>query len=71
MSIYWYAENMGSVEVVPATDEGVAASKTWGFGDFFYELSPEHLAALQQGQALKLELGSEYLAFVRLRPSNG
>lgn len=67
MSKYWY--DLAPVEAIPATDEAIAELSAVGFGDYFYELTPEHLAALQHGQVLKLEIGSEYLAFVRRRPN--
>lgn len=66
----WDKENLYPVNVIPATDESAERySDEWATcGDYFYEFTPEHLAALQQGQALVLEIGTEYLAFVRLRP---
>ena len=44
--------------------------KRWG-GDV-YELTPEHLAALQAGKAIALDVMNEYLTFVVLeKPKNG
>lgn len=44
--------------------------KRWG-GNVF-ELTPEHLAALQAGKSIALDVMNEYLTFVVLeKPKNG
>jgi hypothetical protein len=41
--------------------------KRWG-GECF-TLTPEHLAALQAGKTLALDVQNEYVTFVRLQPA--
>lgn len=58
------------IQIVPdifsATDGAETSfGRRWG-GDVF-ELSSEHLAALQAGQALALDVQNEYVVFLRLQ----
>jgi hypothetical protein len=57
-----------SVAILPAPIEPAASPFGKRFAAQLITLTPEHLAALQSGQTLALDIQNEYVAHLRLEP---
>jgi hypothetical protein len=57
-----------SVAILPAPAEPSASPFGERFAAQTVTLTPEHLAALQAGQTLALDIQDEYVAHLRLEP---